>query len=1629
MKKVFYFRFILLLTLFIAILSGVCNATERTFNKGSLIIPVDSCWQPNNDPSSLTPASYCDTNKNDRSLFQLFGMLYAIVDTGDQPDKCINNDGSAPLQKLLFGYCKQIKVYWIIDNAKADSQAPDLVLSTTDASINPIVTIYNSAKTGAGNSTTPVPYKGGPFVIDVNDITTTELNIIKSKFPSVKIHKANIPFSGNVDKVLIGKPPKIAVLNEGASDVLEDYIRAAGTFAWRNVVFQYVNARDVLAGCLQDPVPSSCKARRPDITAPFQLLWAPHWIVENKWADGTTPTVTEQQDVIKEIRAFLERGNSGFFECASIESMESSISADGTKQAGINIGSAGGFLISSSNATPRLETNGGCSDLGKCASDYVKYEAAPFWLTQCGGWKYNATGGHVHNMRPRKVSNYTYLTTKTTDDSTTTPDDRYIGSQLTRFIHDDATKLNSAYDPGSSQYYLYDYLVGGRINGSPTQGYVVYFPGHKFIKCNNATTFTYPPSRALKFQFDSVPPESSLITIEVVYSGCTHNSTCPKVTFDMTSGKGTRVSDSKIDLSAEFAYFDSDTNTLNGVFFSSNFTESVATQLQITDIYVSVNTAKLLNVVDLTDISNRQSLCAPNTTGNDIRCSIYNPRTRFSLFFNGPIDMDVSKIVTVTLTMSDNTTVSATYNLDTNVGTTSTSGNITLDLTGATYNAENYSLENIYVKRGSTCADVVLKDITVKFPGTSNLSSIYDNTVDSEICTPNAPSPTTCSGLTPPSTETSIATKLTFRNDYTSSTTNITLKLDYKCTSCSGTPTGSLLATFNASTKKGDVVNDAYIKIDMSQASLINSGKELANIKVINLDSSKTINITKVTVTFDTSKKLKAYIDTTNSNASIYVFSSSGTSTSPASSASISYQISSPPATSTSTWSYKILGTGICSYYISPYLSECQIDWNSSNTCGIKFVLNTSMALKYQSVTSEFFKSQPLVKDNILYKASYDYPIYRGHLKMIKVPTDTNSNPVTVWDAATTIPVAGTSNFPSSPLSSDDNTSPRFIFTTLPDSTNIIKFDPSSAATLKTYLGVATNNDAIVTINTVRGRKGASTSDVYSGTSGCVGPADGNIDLYGCDEDSKRLWAIENSTPALKIYSKLVESTEPAQDTSKISNGKDRRDRFLFAGADDGMLHAFFAGKYSDAEGGYPYNSSGNGNGKEIWAYIPSSLLPYLKDQPFNPNPADESSFEPKVSIDGSPAISDFLVYDEGTKTWKWKTYLVGTANIRAVNKGIVFALDITDPYDPKVLWEKSYDKTSDTGCSGTQRNCNMGNSKGVAIGTVQVTTQLKDYVFLTSSWINKRKPKTDNSGNIVVGSDGEIVWETCPSDQSGCVYGISAFALEITTGKVIWERAIPYTGDATNINVTPAVPALMDRDNNGSYDYLVFGDMQGRVWALRTTDGKNVTGAVTPVHTVKVLDSSGNDTSTPTGALEPIGASVSIYRDYIVIATGGADYASDLRKYRVEVLKLSINGATKLNDMTFVTEVGEKVWAKPAITEDLKIYIATAKNYFSSKAVATLESVGRIIVIDMRVQKTGTTSNITVIGGSTNWIAGGFVGGFDFDRKHAYIVALKPTKTVSGTTASIIQIGSKTSFSSTTKKINPYKVLWWRKM
>lgn len=95
----------------------------------------------------------------------------------------------------------------------------------------------------------------------------------------------------------------------------------------------------------------------------------------------------------------------------------------------------------------------------------------------------------------------------------------------------------------------------------------------------------------------------------------------------------------------------------------------------------------------------------------------------------------------------------------------------------------------------------------------------------------------------------------------------------------------------------------------------------------------------------------------------------------------------------------------------------------------------------------------------------------------------------------------------------------------------------------------------------------------------------------------------------------------------------------IYAGANDGMLHAF------DAT-----------SGVEKWAFIPTAVLPNLYK-------LADSSYATKHTyfVDGTVVVGD--IYDGS----QWRTILVGGLN--AGGKGY-YALDITSPDNPLLLWE-----------------------------------------------------------------------------------------------------------------------------------------------------------------------------------------------------------------------------------------------------------------------------------------------------------------------------------------------------------------------
>ncbi len=158
---------------------------------------------------------------------------------------------------------------------------------------------------------------------------------------------------------------------------------------------------------------------------------------------------------------------------------------------------------------------------------------------------------------------------------------------------------------------------------------------------------------------------------------------------------------------------------------------------------------------------------------------------------------------------------------------------------------------------------------------------------------------------------------------------------------------------------------------------------------------------------------------------------------------------------------------------------------------------------------------------------------------------------------------------------------------------------------------------------------------------------------------------------------------------TKFRRSQVKRRQMVYAGANDGMLHAFNAGCYdetnhvivNDCPIDNPNQPKPDTLGREIWAFIPRGLLPHLKW-------LTDPEYTHVYYVDLKPKITDVQIFDCSDHTGKnpvtgkcWGTILIG--GFRYGGKKIdwtsggekyrtspeYFALDITDPLKPKLLW------------------------------------------------------------------------------------------------------------------------------------------------------------------------------------------------------------------------------------------------------------------------------------------------------------------------------------------------------------------------
>jgi type IV pilus assembly protein PilY1 len=227
----------------------------------------------------------------------------------------------------------------------------------------------------------------------------------------------------------------------------------------------------------------------------------------------------------------------------------------------------------------------------------------------------------------------------------------------------------------------------------------------------------------------------------------------------------------------------------------------------------------------------------------------------------------------------------------------------------------------------------------------------------------------------------------------------------------------------------------------------------------------------------------------------------------------------------------------------------------------------------------------------------------------------------------------------------------------------------------------------------------------------------------------------------------------------KTTTTKARTFATVFTAANDGMLHAFNAD-----------------DGQELWAYVPRVTMNKLYKLSSTTYATNH-----QFTTDGAPEVAD--VYFGGA----WHTVLV--AGYNGGGRGY-YALDITDPANPRQLWEICADAAV---CSNVQPNL------GLTFGNPQFG-MLADgtwAVFLTSGYNNV--PGTDNVNT---------------GDGRGRLYVIN-----VQTGALLQEIQTDTTDNTGTPSGLAKITAITeDPQTDPRITYIYGGDNQGRLFRFDFT-------------------------------------------------------------------------------------------------------------------------------------------------------------------------------------------------------------------
>ncbi|MEK6589144.1 MAG: PilC/PilY family type IV pilus protein, partial [Nitrospinota bacterium] len=366
------------------------------------------------------------------------------------------------------------------------------------------------------------------------------------------------------------------------------------------------------------------------------------------------------------------------------------------------------------------------------------------------------------------------------------------------------------------------------------------------------------------------------------------------------------------------------------------------------------------------------------------------------------------------------------------------------------------------------------------------------------------------------------------------------------------------------------------------------------------------------------------------------------------------------------------------------------------------------------------------------------------------------------------------------------------------DSGEYIPFEDTNKATLRPYLRASTDTESENIINYIRGASISGYRDrTYSGT------------------DQYKLGDIIYSTPTV--------ASVPAENYGLIYGDKTysqffdswkSRDTIVFIGSNEGMLHAF---KSSD--------------GSELWAFIPQNLLPHLKW-------LTDTNYSHVYYVDLRAKVTDINFGD--TASPNWKTILIGGMRLGGGQISVTddfgtgsetrnfqssyFAIDITDPASPNLLWEFTDSNLGFT--ASYPAIAKVGNEWFVIIGSGSKSSYVPDY---TGASTQTGKIFVLNARNTGAWTLNSTYWKFDTGINNGFMGDPLSVDIDFKTdniasdGTTSYNTEVVYIGESYDSGGTPKWRGKLFR-------LVLKGEVNPSNWSLSTLFDGNAFSTATPI-------------------------------------------------------------------------------------------------------------------------------------------------------------------------------------------------------